>query len=260
MAQAVLDPLADRPTHIARLLREARATQPGGLQADTRVIVDYSKPTLQPWKVDGYTFGSRALRVGEVCLGIDANRAITEVMGYGAARRDEFWNNLRTAPGNDNDSGDLGATGRAGQALLTPTFTLGSGKLHYLIKGKTRVYAAVASHLMIAGPLHGQLVQVVGSTNSAPVWVTHDLSRYSGLRTHLEFGPEGESELEVLMVVEANEKPTWLPGDGPWLPDFQANSLAQLVRAQQTGAERGLQTIGTEMRSNAHPIARGTRR
>lgn len=245
VAQAVLDPRADQPTHVARLIQEAHVSNPAVLPADTRVIVDYSKPNFQPWKVDGYAFGSRPVRVGEVCLGTDASRPIIQVMSYGAARRDEFWKNLKTAPGNENDSGELGATARAGQALLTPTFTLGSGKLHYLIKGKSRVYAAVASHLMIAGPLHGQLVQVLGSTNSAPLWVSHDLSRYSGLRTHLEFGPEGETALEVLMVVEADEKPTWLPGNGPWLPDSRSMSLPQLARAQQKALSLACKQLGT---------------
>ncbi len=244
VAQAVLDPQADKPGHLADLIKHAKPAETAGLPGGARVVVDYSNPKLPPWKVDGPAFGTRPLRVGEVCLGLDPNRPIAEVMPYGAARRDPFWNKLKTAPGNEEDSGTLAATERAGRMLVTPTFTLESGKLHYLVKGKTRVYAAVASHLMIAGPLHTQLVEVLGSTNTGPTWVTHDLTRYKGLRTHLEFGPEGDSELEVLMVVESNEKPTWLPGDGFWLPDSKMTSLPQLARAQQQALKVACERLG----------------
>ena len=37
------------------------------------------------------------------------------------------------------------------------------------------------------------------------------LSAYSGHRTHIEFGPEGDADLEVLMVVEAAESPRSTP-------------------------------------------------
>ncbi len=114
--------------------------------------------------------------------------------------------------------------------LRTPTFTLGVGTLHYLIRGRTRVYAGVDSHLMVDGPLHGQLVQVFDTgASGVPQWVTHDLSVYSEHRTHVEFGPEGTGELEVLMVVESAEK----PGSGSYpapnaarAPEFSLTDLA----------------------------------
>ena len=233
VAKAMTDPEAEKPSHLADLIQNATPDLAPALPAGARVVVDYSNPKLQPWKVDGDAFGSRPLQVGDVCFGQNATNPIAQVMTYGAARRDPFWNKLKTAPGNQNDSGQLAATSRAGQMLVTPKFILGSGKLHYLIKGKTRVYAAVDSHLMVEGPLHGQLVQTIGSTNTAPTWFTHDLERYRGQRTHLEFGPEGGSELEILMVVEASEKPAWLPGHAPWSPESPVHSLPQLVQAQQ---------------------------
>jgi mono/diheme cytochrome c family protein len=256
VAQVVLDAQADEEGHLADLINRAKLAEPVGLPADARVILDYSNPKLSSWKVDGPAFGNRPMRVGEVCLGVDPDRPVTEVMPYPAARRDPFWNKLKTAPSNEEDSGTLAATGRAGQMLVTPTFTLGSGKLHYLFKGKTRVYAAVASHLMIAGPLHAQLMEVLGSTNTAPTWVTHDLSRYSGLRAHLEFGPDGDSELEVLMVVESDEKPTWLPGDGSWFPDSTVTSLPQLVRAQQQALKVACERLSQNSIASARDSSR----
>jgi Protein of unknown function (DUF1549) len=174
-----------------------------------KVVADFTRP--QPWKVDGEAFGSGPLAIGDIILGTNPTNPITRVMPYAAARRDLFWDGLKTAEGNENDSGRLGATARAGQMLRTPTVTLGVGKLHYLIRGKTRVYASVDSHLMNEGPLHGRLAQGFDGGLGAPRWVTHDLTPYSGHRVHVEFGPDGASELEVLAVVEAAELPKWRP-------------------------------------------------
>lgn len=179
--------------------------------ATEKVIADFTRPNQQPWKVDGEAFGSGPLAPGDVILGTNPTNPITRVMPYGAARRDLFWAGLKTAAGNENDSGRLGATARSGQMLRTPTVTLGVGKLHYLIRGKTRVYASVDSHLMNEGPLHGRLAQGFDGGLGTPRWVTHDLTPYSGHRVHVEFGPDGASELEVLAVVEAADQPKWLP-------------------------------------------------
>ncbi|HRI16357.1 MAG TPA: PSD1 and planctomycete cytochrome C domain-containing protein [Verrucomicrobiota bacterium] len=204
--------LASAGVYGQSLVTSSPTGKPLSLPADARVIADYSQPAQQPWKVDGEAFGTRPLDRGDLILGDNATNPIVRVMPYGAARRDLFWNRLKTASDNENDSGKLAATARAGQMLRTPTVTLGVGKLHYLIKGKTRVYAAVDSHLMVEGPLHGVLVQTFDSgPTDQPKWFTHDLSAYSGHRTHVEFGPEGEGELEVLMVVESAEAPKWQP-------------------------------------------------
>ncbi len=197
------------------------------------IIADFTQPNQQPWKVDGEAFGSRPLVAGDLILGLDPTNPIARVMPFGAARRDLFWNGLKTAAGNQNDSGKLGATSRAGQMLRTPTVTLGVGKLHYLIRGRTRVYAAVDSHLMIEGPLHGRLVETFDSGVSAmPRWVTHDLSAYSGHRAHVEFGPEGNGDLEVLMVVESAEPPKWQPGSR------RGNEADVAVRSDESASSR----------------------
>ena len=256
VGKAMTDPNSEKPAHFADLIKNAKPVTASALPADARVIVDFSNPKLQPWKVDGDAFGTRPLQVGDVCFGQNATNPIAQVMTYGATRRDPFWNKLKTAPGNEDDSGKLAATSRAGQMVVTPKFILGSGKLHYLIKGKARVYAAVDSHLMVEGPLHGQLVQTFGSTNNAPTWFTHDLTRYSGQRTHLEFGPEGNSELEILMVVEADEKPAWLPGDAPWAPESPVKSPPQLAKSQQQALSVACERFGKDSIAGAKDSAR----
>jgi len=234
-AKTALNRDAEAPGHFTELLEGNARSEHFVLPTDGRVIADYSKPGQQPWKVDGEAFGSRPLAPGDLIFGNNATNPIARVMTYGAARRDLFWNRLKAAPGNEDDSGKLAATARSGQMLRTPTVTLGIGKLHYLMKGKARVYAAVDSHLMIEGPLHGRLVQTFDSgSKSEPRWVTHDLSPYRGHRAHVEFGPEGDGELEVLMVVEAAEPPRWLPTAGSFRPSAPLCSLADYARAFQS--------------------------
>ena len=139
-----------------------------------------------------------------------------------AVMRDPLWKGLRMKRGNQQDAGSLDATSRSGGMLKTHRFQLKSGKLHYLIKGKTKVYAAVDNHIMVIGPLHGALVKVFESKDSnTPVWVTHDLSEYQGHLVHLEFGLVGNSELEIFKVIESEEPPSAFSPNGEPISAFE---------------------------------------
>lgn len=232
---------ASHPLHV--FARQAAGLPPANSSptprpgANVRIIADFTLPNLQPWKTDGEAFGRRSSVPGDIIWGTNSTSPIAGIMTYGAARRDPFWNRMKTAPGNENDSGRLGATARAGQMLRTPTVTLATGRLHYLIRGRTRVYAAVDSHLMNEGPLHGRLAQTFDSGHGlAPRWVTHDLTPYEGHRAHVEFGPDGPGDLEILMVVEAAEPPRWTPQPAWLAPSSAARSLEAFAREIQTAA------------------------
>ena len=159
-----------------------------------------------PWNADGPTF--RRVGLGCVLLGDTPERPISEMTAYYAVRRDPMWNGLAAAPGAENDAGKLGYF-RAGRTLKSETFTLKSGRLHYLVAGAGHVYAAVDSHVMLNGPLHGQLVLTTGDSGQTPLrWVTQDLSAYAGHRVHLEFTHKGDEDFRVLFAVEAEQTPT----------------------------------------------------
>ena len=195
---------------------EARTGTPSATDGDPlparRIIADFTRPHAQPWKADGEAFGSGPLPAGTLVAGLTEGLPVLRVVDLGAARRDAFWNRLSNTPGNENDSGRIGSAARAGRMLRTPTVTLRSGRLHYLIRGRAKVFASVDSHLMVEGPLHGVLNQTFDTGDSLePKWVTHGLEAYSGHRAHLEFGPEGDRELEILQVVESETVPTWQP-------------------------------------------------
>lgn len=212
-----------------------------------RVLLDFSSSTQALWKVDGEAFGNRPTRPGDLVLGTEDAQPIARVMSYAAASRDLFWNRIKLTPGNENDSGRLGATGRAGQMFRTPTFTLEVGKLHYLVRGRGRVYAAVDSHLMNEGPLHAQLVRTFDTgASTSPEWVTHDLTLYQGHRTHLEFGPEGAGWLDILAVVEAPQPPS-APAGFRFQPSPAGSSLAdfaQQIQQEILASVRWLESAG----------------
>jgi cytochrome c553 len=193
--------------HIAKHQMEqaARAERASG---DTRVVADYTHAGQARWIADGYAFGRGPVRPGEVTLAGEAGHPISRVFSRGCATRDPFWNGLRLSEGNETSVILLAADQRSGRMIRTPTFTLQSGKLHYLVRGQAKVYAGVDSHLSIRKNLHARLMTEVGSgLSEQPVWCEHDLTPYVGHRVHVEFGPVDDSDLEVLMVVDADRKP-----------------------------------------------------
>jgi hypothetical protein len=184
--------------------------QIGVLESNLRgaeVIIDYADPQPGAWMTDGPTFGQWPVRSGQLVPTGDP-AAPVEIATYGAARRDWAWGELRPAETSENDAGRLANWLRAGRTLKTPTFTLRSGYVHYLIEGAGHVYAAVDSHVMNNGPLHTELLKDTGGTSDLPVrWITHDLSRYVGHRVHLEFSPKEDEDFRILKVVEGRERP-----------------------------------------------------
>ena len=233
-APAVDAPVLGAPASDAQA--GARLAPPTGAQ----LIADFTRPGLSPWKVDGPTFGTRPRQAGELVFGTP-DRPIARVLAAGAAVRDSFWNRLALSPGTEMDSGALGAAARAGKTVLTPKFTLATGRLHYLLRGRARVYAGVDSHLMITGPLHGSLMASF-DTGGRTAWVTHDLAAYAGHRAHLEFAPEEDAPLEILMVVDAPQPPAWRP-EQPWSPEPQAADGAALATAFQADALAALDAL-----------------
>lgn len=248
LSRAALDPthplrlFASLPTNAATLPPDSfrtafqLASQPSqparSLPTGSRIIADFSQPDRTPWKVDGPAFGTGPVPAGSLLLDPSSTNSPLRITAFTAASSDPFWNRLRLAPGNEPDGGGLGAHHRTGRTLRTPRTDLVSGRIHYLMRGRARVYAAVDAHIMLAGPLHGRLVTTLDAGPTAS-WVSHDLTPYAGHRAHFEFSPDGEHPLDVLQVVEAPEKPstTAVP---PWTPQSVPTDPTHLARAFQS--------------------------
>jgi hypothetical protein len=201
--------------------------------SDIQVIIDYAQCKPGDWLTDGFAFGPGPVRPGDLLVEGEAAKPVLHFREYAAAEKDPAWDGLKTAPGAQNDPGALGSIVRAGRTLYTPTFPLTTGKVFYLVKGSGFIYAAVGSHIMIAGPLHSQLVRTV-NTGEHFAWIAHDLSAYQGQRAHLEFTPTGSAPFAVARVVQGKEPPALGPAHGSLCSCFaDAGSLDALARSYQ---------------------------
>ncbi len=170
-----------------------------------QILVNYLEPDA-PWFQDGFSFGPRPVQPGEVRLGNSPDQPFAGVVQFGAAELDSFWPRMKVAGGTDKDHGGLGNWDRMGQTLRSSEVTLKSGQAWYLVRGSGRAYAAVNSHLVIAGPLHGVVLKEWDGKPGQWQWVNHNLSAYAGHRLHFEFTPK-EGEMAVAMVVDSDKQP-----------------------------------------------------
>ena len=170
------------------------------------VVVDYTRTPAKHWYQDGFSFGLRPAQTGEFRIGGNAAQPLPGFVAEAGAWWDDAWKVLQVA-GSEKDVGALAQGERGERTLRTPEFTMKTGRLWYLVKGTGRVYSAVNSHLIIAGPLHGAVTKDLGRETQWR-WVEHNLSRYPGHRTHVEFTPTGPGEFAVAMVVQTDPKAT----------------------------------------------------
>jgi hypothetical protein len=218
-----------------------------------RLIVDFGQARdLVPFQ-DGFAFGLRPARPGEVRVTGEPDSPRLGVFDLGAAHRQDGWPHLNSDTVSQRDHGRLGTWDRAGQTLRTPEFTLRSGRLWYLADGAGRAYASVQSHLLIAGPLHGALLTEWTDGGKGLSWVRHDLSAYTGHRVHLEFSPAGTGSVAIAAVVEADREPEPVSHAaralGRALLDSSGGRLdgpAELARAYQTVFLEALRRIGAD--------------
>src|SRR5207302_496436 len=141
-----------------------------------------------PWMQDGFSFGQRPLRAGDPVFGSSADQPLLGIAVRAAAVRDVAWKSL-AVKNVDRDMGKLGEWERSEQTLRTPDVKLAGERLWYLVKGAGRAYAAVDSHLMIKGPLHGALLREWKDEGDRWHWMEHPLAAYKGHRLHVEFSP-----------------------------------------------------------------------
>lgn len=189
----------------------------------TRIAVDYGRLAPQEWIQDGFAFGSGPVRIGALRLAEDPKRPVIGVEVFGAARRDQLWAGLSLAAGTQEESGELERLPRTGQTLRTPTLTIESGKLHYLVRGSGILQAVVDAHRLIHGPLHKELI-LDFNVGDQFRWVSHSLERYKNHRAHIEFVPTGNGPLEVFAIADGAEPPPLPTPEQKLLRDALADS------------------------------------
>ncbi len=199
-ARYCTDPAAKKT--VAEEMRKRQVAAEAALK-NAEVVIDYGHCSPADWLPDDAAFGTGPARPGDLRLSGDRPRFVER----GAAEYDRAFDVLRLKPGAENDPGALGRIPmRAGRTLCTPSFKVKTGKVFYLVRGAGAVYASVSAHVVVEGPLHGQLVMRFPASAEFR-WVSQDLTRYKGLDAHIEFTAVPGSDLAVAMVVQAEQSP-----------------------------------------------------
>ena len=184
--------------------------------AKLEVIVDYSRFVDAAWLADDASYGNRPAALGELRFGVDPSSPEMQLHELGAATIDPIWKGLKASPGTQTDHGALGANIRAGRTLHTPGFTIKSNQVHYLVRGNGKAYVSVDAHTVIAGPLHGKLIQNFNTAGKWK-WISQSLTTYQGHQAHVEFSPNDEGEFAVAIVAQGESPPPYATLPNPLL-------------------------------------------
>ncbi len=169
-------------------------------EAAVVVLFDYANMTSDQFMQDGFIFGHEPRRAGDPVLAFVDGQWALDFARSTAAASDSFWDGLQSLPWQKVQNKDVLITlPRSGRTLRTPTFTLTNGDVRCRVRGIGHVVACVDSHRLVAGPLHGETVVPI---NTSDGWVALKLQRYVGHQIHLEFTPANESQLEVSLVTQ----------------------------------------------------------
>ena len=175
---------------------------------DSRVLLDSRTLPRDEWHVDGTAFGSGVAASGWDSLSPVSNK--NEPNGYSlrwssfpSISADARWLLPQSDVRKVNSKNKHNQVDTAGRTFLTPGFTLQSAHLSFLVRGEFRVFVAIDSHRLIAGPLHGETVFEPKSKGQDKMRWVHgpNLARYIGKRIHLEFSPNDNSAFDLYQVI-----------------------------------------------------------
>ena len=169
-----------------------------------RILEDYTGDSPTSWMQAGSAFGIAPARLGQIQVNLEGTRPFDAVTTQPAARRHELFAGLKRR--GDNDPGALKGFNGSGQTLRTREFTVDASKLWCLVRGAGSAYAALNSHHMIGGPLHGALFKTWKASDQWQ-WIEINLSNYKGHRLHLELAPGDDGVFEVAGVVHSDTAP-----------------------------------------------------
>ncbi len=197
------------------------------------LVVDFVSLREDRLLQDGVSFGTQPVPPGRFEMRGSADQRQFSVATIGGWQRDLFWKDIKFSPGVEADHGTLGGWQRYGRMVRTPEFTLTKGTVWSLVRGSVRSYAAVNSHLIVVGPLHGSTLHEFKHDKPHEWrWVGHSLEGYRGHRLHVEFSPADDTECAIAMVVQQDSPPTLPPVSWSWLDEFVKPDLPLEARAK----------------------------
>lgn len=221
--QSVKSP-ADRKKLAERWLSDKPETPKSEIR---QTILDFADGSAD-WSVDGRAFGSGPVAAGTILPPVTADTARIHVLKERAAVVDRHFATPRKDDQTEGEAGNLGGWLRGSGTGRTHKFTVQTGHIQYRLKGKLRIFACVASHYMLAGPLHGVLSREIEIKGDEPGWVHQNLTEYVGQRVVIEVTPSPNAEGELLEIVETASPAT--PSASSVLSESD-HDLAQIIAA-----------------------------
>ncbi len=208
IAKVASVPPEKRDPYWARLVKEINAS---GESDDDSILTErvFHYSDTSKLRQDGFAFGDKPHLPGQLWIGDRQGTPQLQIAIHPAAHHDQRWPPLALTRGTQKDQGFLEKLNRPGRTLKTSTFEL-DHSVHCLVRGSAGLQIVVASHRMIQGPLHNDLVQKL-DTGDQWKWVTFKTTRYSGERAHIEFVPEAGKPFELQQIVTGEHPPTLQP-------------------------------------------------
>lgn len=227
------------------------------------ILVNYQQADA-PWYTDSPIFSTQPYAAGHVQITPVGNTFQVNVHDRSAAVNDATWK-LRNDANSANDPSGL-AYQRGGRTLRTPTFILGEEPVHVLMRGYGVIYASIGNHIVIQGPLHGQILRKVLPPNAAKGkkdkgittrdansdwrWVSLNLKQYAGKQVHFEITPASD-DFAIAAITQSKQMAP--PQSNFELPN--ASALTDLPKHTQSWLEQAIDTWNKNATDNAQAIA-----
>lgn len=214
---------------LAEKLAELDAQRPVPIEsalANPALVMTYYEDHTVEFLQDGFVFGERPRRAGELTLSADGR---LQCVPQSAAASDPFWQGLLSTGQAARSRSIVSPLSRSGRTLRTETFELTGGEVWCRVHGAGHVFACVDSHYLVAGPLHAETLRTIDPNQP---WVKLDLSRYVGHRVHLQFTPDNATQLQVSAVLQ-NNSPAELAEGKQAVEQFEQQQVAWATQRQQ---------------------------
>lgn len=200
-------------------------------EAMNAIVVNYAALDPADYMQDGFIFGQQPRQAAQPFLATVEGTPVIQFSPATMAVSDRFWDGLESLSGPiTDDKSALSKIPRPGRTLRTPTFEVRHGQVSARVDGRGHVFACVDSHQLVAGPLHGQVIQPITEHQR---WVELDLSRYVGHHVHLEFTPDVDAQLAVAMVTDG------ATAESRQQIDEQETKIAAAVKDNETAERQG---------------------
>jgi hypothetical protein len=146
--------------------KASEAAVPAGIAATQATqFADFRRGDFHDWIATGDAFGQPGAGIGQLVLGVTAERPVARLTAGGA------------------DSGRW--SDRLQGELRSPSFTISQRFVHLRLSGKnSRVNLVIDGYTLIMNPMYGKLT--AGPTSNVPAWRTMPVARWLGQRAYLE--------------------------------------------------------------------------